>query len=43
MQTMDAAMLKLVEEGVADPRAAYDRAVRKELFEPHLKAAGQAV
>ena len=37
MQTMDAAMLKLVQDGVADPRAAYDRASRKETFEPFLE------
>ena len=36
MQTMDAAMLKLVQEGIADPRAAYDRSARKEAFEPFL-------
>ncbi len=42
MQTMDTAMLRLVEEGVADPRAAYDRADRKDLFEPFLDAEGGA-
>ena len=36
MQTMDAAMLKLVQDGIADPRAAYDRSSRKETFEPFL-------
>jgi twitching motility protein PilT len=36
MQTMDAAMLKLVQDGIADPRGAYDRASRKEAFEPFL-------
>jgi twitching motility protein PilT len=38
MQTMDTAMLKLVTDGAADPRAAYDRAVRKEAFEPYLES-----
>jgi twitching motility protein PilT len=33
MQTMDTAMLKLVQDKTADPRAAYDRALRKEPFE----------
>jgi len=42
MQTMDTALLKLVQEGKADPRAAYDRALRKELFEPFLDAEGPA-
>ena len=37
MQTMDTAMLKLVQDGIADPRAAYDRAMRKEAFEPYLE------
>jgi twitching motility protein PilT len=36
MQTMDSAMLKLVADKIADPRAAYDRALRKEAFEPYL-------
>jgi len=36
MQTMDTAMLKLVADKIADPRAAYDRALRKEAFEPYL-------
>jgi twitching motility protein PilT len=40
MQTMDSALLKLVQEGKADPRAAYDRALRKEAFEPFLEADG---
>jgi twitching motility protein PilT len=42
MQTMDAAMLKLVQDAVADPRAAYDRALRKETFEPLLEEEGGA-
>jgi len=37
MQTMDSAMLKLVADRIADPRAAYDRALRKEAFEPYLE------
>jgi twitching motility protein PilT len=37
MQTMDAAMLKLVQDGAVDPRDAYDRAQRKEAFEPLLE------
>jgi twitching motility protein PilT len=36
MQTMDSAMLKLVADKIADPRAAFDRALRKEAFEPYL-------
>ena len=40
MQTMDAALLKLVQEGKADPRAAYDRALRKDLFEPYVETEG---
>ncbi len=42
MQTMDAAMLKLVQDGIADPRGAYDRASRKEAFEPFLGPEGVA-
>jgi len=37
MQTMDSAMLKLLQEKKVDPRAAYDRALRKELFEKYLE------
>jgi twitching motility protein PilT len=37
MQTMDASLLKLVQEGKADPAAAWDRAIRKESFEPYLE------
>ena len=40
MQTMDAALLKLVQEGKADPRAAYDRALRKDAFESFLEPEG---
>ncbi len=39
MQTMDSAMLKLLQERKADPRAAYDRALRKDLFEKYLDKA----
>jgi twitching motility protein PilT len=42
MQTMDNAMLRLVSDGIADPWAAYDRAARKEAFEPHLPREGAA-
>ncbi|MGH9443007.1 MAG: PilT/PilU family type 4a pilus ATPase [Thermoanaerobaculia bacterium] len=42
MQTMDGAMLRLVEDGLADPRTAYDHAIRKDLFEPFLDAEGGA-
>jgi twitching motility protein PilT len=38
MQLMDGALLQLVQEGMVDPRAAYDRAQRKEAFEPFLAA-----
>jgi hypothetical protein len=34
---MDAAMLKLLQEKKVDPRAAYDRALRKDLFEKYLE------
>jgi hypothetical protein len=39
MQLMDAAILRLVQEGTIDPRAGYDRAQRKEAFEPFLEEA----
>jgi twitching motility protein PilT len=42
MQSMDAALLKLVSENIVDPRAAYDRAIRKEPFEPFLDEEGAA-
>jgi twitching motility protein PilT len=42
MQLMDTAMLQLVQKGVVDPRAAYDRAARKETFEPYLAEEGGA-
>jgi twitching motility protein PilT len=39
MQMMDGALLQLVQEGVIEPRVAYDRAQRKEAFEPFLAEA----
>ena len=39
MQLMDSALLKLVQDGTIDPRAGYDRAQRKEAFEPFLEEA----
>ena len=38
MMLMDAALLGLVQDGTIDPRVAYDRAVRKDAFEPFLAA-----
>ena len=38
MVLMDAALLALVQDGTIDPRVAYDRAMRKEAFEPFLAA-----
>jgi twitching motility protein PilT len=38
MQLMDGALLSLVQDGTVDPRVAYDRASRKETFEPFLAA-----
>jgi twitching motility protein PilT len=37
MMMMDASLLKLVSDGLVDPRVAYDRALRKEAFEPYLE------
>ena len=42
MQLMDGALLQLVQEGVIEPRVAYDRAQRKEAFEPFLAEEGGA-
>lgn len=42
MQMMDTALLQLAESGVADPRAAWDRAIRKEIIEPFLENEGSA-
>jgi twitching motility protein PilT len=36
MLLMDGALLQLVHEGLIDPRVAYDRAQRKDVFEPFL-------
>ena len=36
MTLMDMSLLKLVQEGTVDPRDAWDRALRKEVFEPFL-------
>jgi twitching motility protein PilT len=38
MMSMDAALLALVQDGTIEPRVAYDRALRKEAFEPFLAA-----
>jgi twitching motility protein PilT len=38
MITMDGALLQLVEAGIIEPRVGYDRALRKEAFEPYLAA-----
>ncbi len=38
MMLMDGALLKLVHDGTIEPRVAYDRAMRKEAFEPLLAA-----
>ena len=43
MQLMDGALLHLVQEGVVEPRVAYDRAQRKEAFEPFLQEEGGAI
>jgi twitching motility protein PilT len=42
MQLMDGALLHLVQEGVIEPRVGYDRAQRKEAFEPFLQEEGGA-
>jgi hypothetical protein len=36
MMLMDGALLELVQNGTIEPRVAYDRALRKEAFEPFL-------
>ena len=38
MALMDSSLLNLVHEGVIEPRVAYERALRKEAFEPMLLA-----
>jgi twitching motility protein PilT len=42
MTLMDGALLHLVQEGSIEPRVAYDRALRKEAFEPFLAEEGGA-
>ncbi len=42
MMLMDMSLLKLVQEGTVDPRDAYDRALRKEVFEPFLEEGSAA-
>ncbi|HVE65858.1 MAG TPA: PilT/PilU family type 4a pilus ATPase, partial [Thermoanaerobaculia bacterium] len=42
MMLMDTSLLKLVQEGTVDPRAAYDRALRKDAFEPFLEEGSAA-
>ena len=37
MSLMDMSLLKLVQDGTVDPRDAWDRALRKEVFEPFLE------
>jgi hypothetical protein len=39
---MDMSLLKLVQEGTVDPRVAYDRALRKDAFEPYLEEGSAA-
>jgi hypothetical protein len=36
MMLMDTALMNLVNEGTIEPREAYNRALRKESFEPFL-------
>ena len=43
MQLMDGALLHLVQEGIIEPRVGYDRALRKDAFEPFLAEEGGAV
>jgi len=42
MQLMDGALLQLVQEGIVEPRVAWDKALRKEAFEPFLEEGGAA-
>ena len=42
MQLMDGALLQLVQEGIIEPRAGWDKALRKEAFEPFLEEGGAA-
>ncbi len=40
MQLMDGALLHLVQEGIIEPRVGYDRALRKDAFEPFMAEEG---
>jgi twitching motility protein PilT len=42
MMLMDMSLLRLVQDGTVDPRVAYDRALRKEAFEPFLEEGSAA-
>jgi twitching motility protein PilT len=42
MTLMDMSLLKLVQDGTVDPRDAWDRALRKEVFEPFLEEGSAA-
>jgi twitching motility protein PilT len=42
MMLMDTSLMRLVQDGTVDPRAAYDRALRKEAFEPFLEEGSAA-
>jgi hypothetical protein len=42
MMLMDMSLAKLVEDGLIEPQVAYDRALRKEAFEPMLGLAESA-
>jgi twitching motility protein PilT len=42
MMLMDMSLLKLVQDGTVEPRDAYDRALRKEVFEPYLEEGSAA-
>jgi twitching motility protein PilT len=42
MNLMDASLLRLVQDGTVDPQVAYDRALRKEAFEPFLEEGSAA-
>jgi twitching motility protein PilT len=42
MMLMDTSLLRLVQDGTVDPRVAYDRAQRKEAFEPFLEEGSAA-
>jgi twitching motility protein PilT len=42
MMLMDTSLMRLVQDGTVDPRVAYDRALRKEAFEPLLEEGGAA-